>query len=303
MTSNHDTPEAATQPPVILIGAHFSIAKGLHKAVYEAASYGCTALQIFTKNASAWKERTLSPEEIDLFEKAKSDTGLSQIASHTAYLINIASVEKKKYAISCRALSHELTRSSALNIPYVVLHPGSHMGQGIPESIKRIADSINNIFDSIPLSKTRLLLETTAGQGTNIGHTFEQIASIMEKVKHKEQIGTCLDTCHIFAAGYDIRTRDAYMNSMAEFDDIIGFENLYFIHANDSKKAFGSRVDRHEHVGKGLIGPEGFGFLMNDDRFARIPKIIETPKTEDGKDYDQINLNLLRSLIKNSKGS
>jgi deoxyribonuclease-4 len=303
MTSNQGTSETISQPPDILLGAHFSIAKGFHKAVYEAASYGCTALQIFTKNASTWKERTVSQEEIDLFEKAKIDTGIVQIASHTAYLINIASVEKKKYAISCRALSQELIRSSELNIPYVILHPGSHMGQGIPEGIKRITDSINNIFNSIPPSKTRLLLETTAGQGTNIGHTFEQIASILEGVEHKRQIGTCLDTCHIFAAGYDIRTQNTYMNSMLEFDNIIGFENLYLVHVNDSKKAFGSRVDRHEHIGKGLIGTEGFGFLMNDDRFFRIPKIIETSKTEDGKDYDRINLNLLRSLIKNPTGS
>ncbi len=177
------------------------------------------------------------------------------------------------------------------------------MGTGVSAGIARIADSINRIFDGLPPSGTRLLLETTAGQGTNIGHTFEQIASIMSRVEDKDRIGACLDTCHIFAAGYDIRTRKTYAGTMAAFDRIIGFENLFLIHTNDSKKAFGSRVDRHEHVGLGLIGPETFGFLMKDERFARVPKIIETPKTNDGKDYDQINLNLLRSLIKGSKGS
>ncbi|MBC8443818.1 MAG: deoxyribonuclease IV [Deltaproteobacteria bacterium] len=294
-------PKASPQPPGTLLGAHFSIAKGLHHAVYEATGYGCTALQIFTKNAGTWKERTVSQKEIDLFEKARTDTGISQIAAHTAYLINIASIEKKKYAISCHALSQEMVRASALGIPYVILHPGSHMGTGVSAGIKLIADSLNRIFDALPPSKSRLLLETTAGQGTNIGHTFEQIASIMARVTDKDRIGACLDTCHIFAAGYDIRTRATYAGTMAAFDRIVGLENLYLIHVNDSKKAFGSRIDRHEHVGVGLIGSDGFGFLMNDNRFARIPKIIETPKTNDGKDYDFINLDLLRSLIKGPK--
>lgn len=279
-----------------LLGAHFSIAKGLHNAIYEAQAHDCNALQIFTKNSSTWKERTLSQDEINRFDQARERTGITAIASHTSYLINLATYEKKKHAMSCYALKQELVRSSTLTIPFVVLHPGSHMGRGENEGIRRIADSINKIFSQTSGIKTRLLLETTAGQGSGLGHTFEQLASIMDKVENRDRLGICLDTAHIFAAGYDIRTPASYRKTIDAFDAIAGLEHLYFIHLNDSKKDLGTRVDRHEHIGEGFIGLKAFELFMNDRRFFDIPKIIETPKEKEGKDYDRANLNRLRGL-------
>jgi deoxyribonuclease-4 len=267
-----------------LIGAHLSIAKGLHRALYKARAYGCTALQIFTKNASTWKERTLDQDDIDRFHQARKEANVIDIVSHTSYLINLATPEKKKFVLS-------------YNIPFIVLHPGAHMGKGVEKGIEKIAAGINDVFAQTPGIKTRLLFETTAGQGSGIGHTFEQLASIMDKIENQDRCGICLDTSHIFAAGYDIRTEKSYGKTINMFDAIIGINNLYAIHLNDSKKALGSRVDRHEHIGEGYIGMNMFKLLMNDKRFKDIPKIIETPKIKDGRDADEINLNRLRSLI------
>jgi deoxyribonuclease-4 len=280
-----------------LIGAHLSIAKGLHRALYKARAYGCTALQIFTKNASTWKERTLDQDDIDRFHQARKEANVIDIVSHTSYLINLATPEKKKFVLSYNALVNELMRSSMLDIPFIVLHPGAHMGKGVEKGIEKIAAGINDVFAQTPGIKTRLLFETTAGQGSGIGHTFEQLASIMDKIENQDRCGICLDTSHIFAAGYDIRTEKSYGKTINMFDAIIGINNLYAIHLNDSKKALGSRVDRHEHIGEGYIGMNMFKLLMNDKRFKDIPKIIETPKIKDGRDADEINLNRLRSLI------
>jgi len=280
-----------------LLGAHFSVAKGLHNALFEAQKYGCNVLQIFTKNAHTWKERTLTPADIDQFEQAQAETGITAIASHTSYLINLATDDKQKRAMSCRALHQELVRSSMLKIPFVVLHPGSHMGSGEKEGIIRIADNLNQTLAQITDLRTRVLLETTAGQGFSLGHTFEQLAAIMDKVENKGAIGFCLDTSHIFAAGYDIRTPAAYKRTIRAFDAAIGCGHLYLIHLNDSKKELASRVDRHEHIGQGHIGLQAFELIMNDPRFRDIPKIIETPKKQDGKDYDRINLTTLRGLV------
>ncbi|MBW2562589.1 MAG: deoxyribonuclease IV [Deltaproteobacteria bacterium] len=290
------------QKPPCLLGAHFSIAKGLDKALLEAASYGCNTLQIFTKNANAWKERIVTQKEIDNFEQAKLETGITEIASHTSYLINLATPEKKKHKMSINSLLQELVRSSNLGIPYVILHPGSHMKTGEKNGVLRIAESINEIFSKIPYICSRLLLETTAGQGSSVGYTFEQLASIIGKVENKTNLGICLDTCHIFAAGYDIRTMEYYRKTMDDFDSIIGLNRLCLIHLNDSKKELGSRVDRHEQIGLGYIGLDAFKYIMNDDRFVDIPKIIETPKGEPkgktDKDWDQINLKLLRQMVR-----
>lgn len=280
------------------IGAHFSIAKGLHTALYDAKKYHCTAVQIFTKNALNWKERQILSGEIELFEQARASTGIRKIASHAPYLINLATREKKKYALSCSALENELIRSSLLGIPFVVLHPGSHMGFGETDGMGRITRSINTILSRTKNQTTRLLLETTAGQGSGIGSTFEQLAAILEQVEDKSRIGVCLDTSHLFAAGYDIRTAVSYNKTIHAFDSIVGLSHLYFIHLNDSKTALGSRVDRHEHIGKGHIGLKAFELFLNDARFFRIPKIIETPNPPGGKDWDKINLKRLKSLIR-----
>ncbi len=278
------------------IGAHLSLAKGLHKALYKAEACGCTALQIFTKSSGTWKERILLPEETVAFAQAREKTGIHEIASHTSYLINLASIEKKKHRLSCDALRNELVRSSMLKIPYVILHPGSHMSAGEEKGIRQIAESINRIFKQTPKIKTKLLLETPAGQGTCVGHTFEQLASILELIDNQKLIGVCLDTCHIFAAGYDIRTERSYEKTLADFDSKIGFRHLYMIHLNDSKKELGTRVDRHEHIGKGHIGLKAFELIMTDKKLQGIPKIIETPKGKNGEDMDRVNLGLLKKL-------
>jgi len=280
-----------------LLGAHFSIAKGLHQALYDAKSYDCTALQIFTKNATRWKERELISSQIDLFKKAGEETGISAAASHASYLINLASNEKEKHRKSCDALVNELIRSSSLGIPYVVLHPGAHMDEGEEKGIRQVIVSINEVFAKTPAANTRLLLETTAGQGSSVGHTFEQLAAVLSGIEEKDRIGICLDTCHIFAAGYDIRTPEQYQNNMVLFDSVLGLEHLFLLHLNDSKTALGSRVDRHEHIGRGSIGLGAFELLMNDRRMLEIPKIIETPKAKDTEDWDGINLEQLKALV------
>jgi len=220
----------------LLLGAYFSIAGGMQKAIYEAASYQCSTLQIFTKNANTWKEKTVSEKEINKFKAARNETGIDNIVSHASYLINIAGFDKKKSAMSCEALKHELMRCSHLDLPYLVLHPGSHMETSEQDGIRRIVENINQIFAETPDVKTRLLLETTAGQGSSVGHTFEHLAAIIDPVADHSRIGVCLDTSHIFAAGYDISTSDGYRSTMAEFDRIIGIDRLFVIHLNDSKK-------------------------------------------------------------------
>jgi deoxyribonuclease-4 len=279
------------------IGAHFSIAKGLHEAIYTAKSYGCNALQLFTKNATTWKERTITEKEIVLFEKARKETGIDEIAAHASYLINIASPDRKKHSMSARALKQELIRSSALKIAYCILHPGAHMDDTMDAGIQKIADTLNDIFEQTSGKSTRLLLETTAGQGTIIGHTFEQLARIMEKIENKARVGVCLDTCHIFVAGYDIRTEAAYHQTIDTFASVLGLETLFAIHFNDSKKDLGSRVDRHEHIGKGFIGMPAFECFVNDSRFFHVPKILETPKGGGMKDWDKQNLEVIRGLV------
>ena len=280
-----------------LLGAHFSIAKGLHRSIEEAVAYGCNTLQMFTKNANTWKEKEIAGAEIERFHRSIKESGITRIASHTSYLINLASPDPKKHRMSCEALKRELLRSASLSIPFVVLHPGAHMGTGEKKGTAKIAASINRIFNQTPGANVRLLLETTAGQGSSIGHRFEQLAAILQRVEHGDRVGVCLDTCHIFASGYDIRSGTSYRKTIKRFDDVIGLERLYVIHLNDSKKGLGSRVDRHEHIGKGQIGMEGFRALMNDPRFFNIPKIIETQKDTNGIDWDQINLDKLRGLM------
>ena len=280
----------------LILGAHFSIAKGLHDAVYQANSYGCNALQMFTKNATAWKERTVTHANQERFEQAKTDTGIQSIATHTSYLINLASPDSKKHAMSYRALKQEIIRSSALKIPFCVLHPGAHMGSGIDAGLLKISESINRLFSETEEATSRLLFETTAGQGSGLGHTFEQLAEIINRIEQKERIGVCLDTCHIFVAGYDIRTQETYQQTMNHFDATLGLNLLFVIHINDSKKDLGSLVDRHTHIGKGALGVDAFKHILNDEKLFHVPKLLETAKKEGDIDWDQRNLDLLRSI-------
>ena len=281
----------------LLLGAHFSIAKGLHDAVYQARVYGCNTLQMFTKNATTWKERMVTQAEQEHFEQAKTETGIHAIYSHTSYLINLASPDPKKHAMSYSALKQELIRSSALRIPYCVLHPGAHMNSGIHAGLLKISESLNRIFSETADTTSRLLLETTAGQGSGLGHKFEQLAEIINRIELKERVGVCLDTCHIFAAGYDIRTLETYQQTMNHFDTVLGLDQLHAIHVNDSKKDIGSRVDRHTQIGKGALGVNAFKHLMNDEKLLHVPKLLETAHTEGDMDWTAQNLDLLRSLV------
>jgi deoxyribonuclease-4 len=277
-----------------LLGAHFSIAGGLHRAMETARTLECPVAQIFTKNASTWKERTLSAAEIERFAEARAAAGVTSVASHTSYLINPAGPDDTKRTRSCRALRDELLRSAALGLHAVVLHPGAHMGSGVAAGIRRAAASLNSVFADTPPAPPRLLLETTAGQGSNLGRRFEELADILSRIDDPARVGVCLDTCHVFAAGYDVRTRAAFEATLQTFDRLIGLEHLHLIHFNDAKNPLGSRVDRHAHIGEGAIGLESFGFFMNDPRLQQIPKILETPKDRDG---DRKNLTRLRQLM------
>ncbi len=281
----------------MLLGAHMSIAGGAFNAFLHGEKFGCTTIQIFTKSSNQWRAKELTDEELAKFHTEQKRTGINSVIAHDSYLINLCSPDKALLKKSREAFLIEMERCEKLRIPHLVTHPGSHIDQGEDWGVKRIAESISWLHERTEGFKVRITLETTAGQGSNLGHKFEQIASMIEQSSHPERPAVCLDTCHIFAAGYDITTREAYEKTISEFERIIGLERLAVIHVNDSKKGLGSRVDRHEHIGKGEIGKEPFAFFMRDKRFEKIPKLLETPKGTDG-DMDKINLTLLRKLAK-----
>ncbi|MDO8446873.1 MAG: deoxyribonuclease IV [Deltaproteobacteria bacterium] len=278
------------------IGAHMSIAGGVGNAILRGKEVGCDIVQIFTKSSNQWKARPLAEEEINQFKKNRKDTGIWPVLAHNSYLINLASPDTELYEKSIDAMFIEMERAEALGLPYIIMHPGAHVGSGEETGLARIADSLNILFEKTKGYKVRLLLETTAGQGTVLGHRFEHIMVIIDKVKDDKRIGVCLDTCHSYVAGYDIKNR--YDQVFQEFDEIIGMKRLKAFHLNDTLKVLGSRVDRHWHIGKGELGLETFERLMKDDRFKDLPMILETPKgvDEDGNDMDVINLRILREL-------
>jgi len=281
------------------LGAHMSIGGGIWKALERGKELGCDTVQIFTKNARSWRAKPLSQEEVALFRRTQQSTGIEPVVAHDTYLINLASPKDDLYEKSIEALQTELERAQALGIPYMVMHPGAHMGSGEEEGLYRIARALNLIHQRAPDLKVMVLLETTAGQETNLGWRFEHLARIIEMLEEDWRVGVCFDTCHVFAAGYDICSDDGYRRTFEEFDEVIGLERLKVIHLNDSKAPCGSRIDRHEHIGRGKIGLEAFRRLLTDDRFAEVPFIIETPKGQSpqGEDWDRVNLRLLRSLL------
>ncbi len=276
-----------------------SIGGGIWKALERGEELGCDTVQIFTKNARSWRAKPLSQEEVALFKRTQQSTGIEPVVAHDTYLINLASPKDDLYEKSIEALQTELERAQALGIPYMVMHPGAHMGSGEEEGLYRIARALNLIHQRAPDLKVMVLLETTAGQETNLGWRFEHLARIIEMLEEDWRVGVCFDTCHVFAAGYDICSDDGYRRTFEEFDEVIGLERLKVIHLNDSKAPCGSRIDRHEHIGRGKIGLEAFRRLLTDDRFAELPFIIETPKGQSpqGEDWDRVNLRLLRSLV------
>ncbi|HBI15073.1 MAG TPA: deoxyribonuclease IV [Desulfobulbaceae bacterium] len=279
------------------LGAHESTAGGLHLAFARIASVGGEALQIFTRNQRQWQAPPLTGEEIALFRRRWEQTACMPVASHASYLINLGSGDHEQAARSVRAFAEELHRCDLLGIPWVVIHPGSHGGDGVKAGMARV---VRNLDAAITVagekSTVRVLLETTAGQGSGLGSRFEELGWMISHSSFAGRLGVCLDTCHIFAGGYDIRTPAAYTRTMAAFDRAVGLERLYFFHLNDSKKDLGSRVDRHEHIGRGRIGLEGFRQLLNDPCFAVKAMTLETPKGNDLVE-DKENLRLLRSLL------
>lgn len=277
-----------------------SISGGAHMAIERARSINCTTMQIFVKNNMQWFARPLARDEIRAFLDHAQRGELLSIFAHANYLINLAATNPQFHANSLRSLSEELTRADQLELPFLVLHPGAHLGRGEEAGLKSIVDSIDEVRRKIPRVKTRIALETTAGQGSSLGHTFEQIAYIIDNVREPDRLCVCLDTAHVFASGYDIGSETAVKKTFREFDRVIGLDRLAAIHMNDSKTAQGSRVDRHEQIGKGKIGLEAFRFIMRDRRFRKIPKVLETPK---GKDLaeDVVNMKTLRGLVEAEK--
>lgn len=261
----------------LLIGAHTSAAGGAHHALIEGRSIGATTVQLFTANQKQWKGKPLTEEGIALFKETLAETALSHIMSHAAYLINLASPNDEMRAKSLRAFYEEVERCSDLGITYMNFHPGAALEGGLEPGLNRIIEGMLEVQDLIIEEETRLLLETTAGQGSSIGSKFEELAYIIERTKDKLPVGVCIDTCHIFVAGYDIRTVKGWQETLKAFDEIIGLQHLYAFHLNDSMKELGSKKDRHANLGEGEIGLECFKFLMTSPLTRHIPKYLETP--------------------------
>ena len=285
-----------------LLGAHISISGGVHTAFARGTSIGCATMQVFVKSNNRWRSRPLTSEDIEVYRAEQSRAQIAPVVAHAAYLINLCAVNPAILEKSRNAFADELRRCERLGIKALIFHPGAHMGKGEHEGIKRIAESLNIAHEQTGACPALSALEGTAGQGSAIGHRFEHLREIIDLVEKKDRMAVCLDTCHLFAAGYDIRTPERWGITMNEFDNVIGLPRLVTIHMNDSKKALGSRVDRHEHIGKGFIGKQGFAAIINDPRVAAVPKILETPKSEDMHE-DVENLQILRSLVRRSRRS
>lgn len=288
---------AIGESPTLLLGAHMSIGGGLDKAVTRGVGVGCTALQVFTKNASQWRARPLADEEIARFKAAvaASPIGAGAVVAHDSYLINLGSPDPDKWAQSVAAFTDELRRCNQLGIPYLVTHPGAHMGAGEEAGLARVAEGLTRaLAEAGP--ETMVLLETTAGQGTYLGHRFAHLARLLELTPDDGRLGVCFDTCHAFVAGYEINTPEGYAATWDEFAREVGYDRLKVLHLNDAKKGLGSHVDRHEHIGQGQIGRAGFHLLMNDARLRDRPLLLETPKGDDCAE-DRENMAYLRALV------
>jgi deoxyribonuclease IV len=279
--------------PGDLIGAQVSTQGGLTTIFERAAAIDASAVALWAKNGNQWKGKVLTDEDCAAFAAQRT---VQPLLTHASYLINLASTNAEVHRKSIAAMIDELDRAERLDIHAVVLHPGAHLGAGANAGIDQIARSLDTVHAAIPDHRVVTLLETSAGQGSCLGCTFEELGQMLARVDDRRRVGVCFDTCHVFAAGYDLRTRSGYERIIDELDRHVGVENVGAFHLNDSKKPLGSRVDRHEHIGQGEIGVDGFRFLLNDARFTRIPKVIETPKTIE-TESDRRNLRLLRSLI------
>lgn len=279
-----------------LLGAHMSISGGVHLAPERGRTAGCSVIQIFTQNANQWRGKMPTDSDAALFREKRAESGIQDVVSHDIYLVNLASAPGDVRDKSMIAFQEEMQRCSLLGIDKIVMHPGSHLGAGEDTGLKRISDSFNSLFSATPEFTGKVLLENTAGQGSNLGYRFSHLKAIIEGSDFPDRFGVCLDTCHSFAAGYDLKTAAGYAAAFAEFEREIGLERLACFHMNDSKKGLESHVDRHEHIGQGTLGLEPFRMLLNDSRFKAVPKILETPKG-DNDEMDEVNLQILRGLI------
>jgi deoxyribonuclease IV len=280
---------------MVLLGAHESVSGGLHLAFDRIRQAGGDVLQIFTRNQRQWNAPVLTVEEIASFRIAHQQSGAIIVASHASYLVNLASGKEDLLEKSVGNLSLELERCAELGIPFVVLHPGAHGGDGIEAGLNRFIGGLDLAL-GVSRGQVQVLVETTAGQGTGLGSRFEELAYILANSRYPDLLGVCVDTCHVFAAGYELRSPVGYEATIAALANTVGLSKVRFFHLNDSKNQLGSRVDRHEHIGKGTIGLDGFGNLLRDSRFADLPMILETPKGEN-LDEDRVNLQTLRALL------
>ncbi len=276
-----------------------SIAQGLHRAFERGKLTGCDTIQIFTRNSNQWQAKPITDEEIASFREARDASGIAPVIAHDIYLINLASPKPGLYDRSQAAFWEEVKRAEALGISYLVFHPGSHRGAGEEEGLKQIAKALDEVLEKGKNFNVELLVETTAGQGTQLGCRFEQLSQLLSYMEQPQRLGVCLDTSHIYAAGYDIGSKEGYLVTWEEFERLIGLSRLKAIHLNDSKTALGSHIDRHQHIGKGYLGLDTFSRLLNDSRFKDIPMILETPKgvNPSGEDMDIVNLRTLRGLV------
>jgi deoxyribonuclease-4 len=282
-----------------LLGAHTSIAGGYYKAVEEAHRIGADVVQVFTKNASQWRAKPIGDEEVALFAGALHERKIAHPVSHASYLINLASPVELLREKSIEAMIVELQRADQLGIPYVIVHPGASLTLSSEEGLALVATSIDEIHRRAPKTKAQITLELTAGQGSCLGCSLAHLAGIVEQVRRGERVGVCVDTCHAFAAGVDLRDRKIYLAFWREFDERLGLDRLKAIHLNDSKRELGSRVDRHEHIGRGQLGPEAFRHILKDRRLRSVPMYLETKKgVHEGEEWDVINLRTLRELAR-----
>jgi deoxyribonuclease IV len=271
-----------------------SIAGGLWHAFERGLDAGCDIVQIFTKSSQQWAARPLTTSDLETFERSRSESGIEPSLAHDSYLINLAAPGRPAWQKAYRAFADEVRRATRLRVPYLVTHPGAHMGRGDVAGIRLVAAALNRLHAELPDSATRVLLETTAGQGSSLGHRFEHLRDILALVNTPERVGVCIDTCHIFAAGYDIRTSRGWTETFATFERVVGCDKIRAFHVNDSRTELGSRVDRHAHLGRGFVGLGAFHALVNDRRFVGLPMALETPK--ENPHADRINLAILRAL-------
>jgi len=284
-----------------LLGAHMSIAGGLYRALERGREAGCSVVQIFLKNQLQWSAKPYAPEEIRQFAAAWTATGIRTVFAHSSYLINLAAPSLTEWTRAVSAFHDELERAEALALPFVIIHPGSHKGAGVDAGIRRIVGALDEVTSRTRGYRVSVLLENTAGGGATIGRSFEELAALLGRARAPERLGVCLDTCHLFAAGYDLRTREGYGRVMTSCAATVGLQHVRAFHLNDAKAELGSGLDRHEKIGRGRLGKDAFRWLMRDRRFARAPMVLETPKDPEPK-ADRAALTLLRKLRTSASG-